>query len=246
MKLTKSITGMALILAAASAHATIASETFNLGVLSAGSIPGGTPPWVTAVLSETVTPGTLNLTLTAPGLLASEYMSGFYMNYSPAAGSSSLAGLTFSVVGGSGVTMNGAAPFLHGSENLVPLLGYTPYFGKFDIGINFNLGAGGLANRFQNGDTITIAIGNAQLGDFNYFSQNSGGDTVHMVGAAIRGINVSPDDVSGGRITANGYIPSGIIPVPEASTWFAGAGALGLLIVGAGARSRKSAALRVG
>ena len=242
--MNKTILGMTLLLAAASSHATLSSETFLLGTSVTGTSPAGSPPWITAVLSETSTPGTLNLTLDAPGLLPGEFMSGFYMNYSPvSAGSSSLSGLTFNVVSSSGVTMNAVIPYLHAVNNGAPILS-SQTVGKFDIGLNFHVGIP-VANRFQQGDSITIAIGNAQLGDFNFFSHNNSGDTTHMVGADVVAIDPVRQVLSNGRIVADGYIPSGIVPVPEASTWLAGVGALGCVLVGTGARSRKLAASQV-
>ena len=243
--MNKNIVGIALLLAGASSHATLSSETFLLGTSVTGTSPAGSTPWITAVLSETSTAGTLHLTLAAPNLVSGEFMSGFYLNYSPGSGaSSSLSALTFSVVESSGVTMNTAIPYLHAVADGAPILSGQAV-GKFDIGLNFNVGIP-VANRFQQGDSITIAIGNAQLADFNFYSQNDSGDTSHMVAANVVAIDPVRQVLSNGRIVADAFIPSGIVPVPETSTWFAGAGALGLLLVGAGARTRQSTALRVG
>ena len=224
-----------MLLAAASSHATLSTETFLLGTTANGTSPAGTPPWITAVLSETSTPGTLNLKLSAPNLSSGEFMSSFFLNYSPGTGSSSLAGLTFTPVDVSAV---GSVTYLHSANNSVPTAN-TQTFGKYDIQLKFPTAATG--NRFTDNESITIAIGNAQLADFNYFSQTKQGVTLtHMVGADIQGIR---DDKSG-QIVADGYT-SGIVPVPEASTWLAGAGALGLVLVGTGARSRKLAASQI-
>src|SRR5689334_18919894 len=65
-----------------------ASVTYNFNnEFSSGTPPASaTTPWLTAVFTDGATPGTVTLTLTAPHLSGTEFVSGWYFNLGPNSG----------------------------------------------------------------------------------------------------------------------------------------------------------------
>jgi hypothetical protein len=154
--------------------------TFNYGTVSAGTAPGGAPPWLQAVFSDTGSANTVQLTLNAANLAGTEFVSGWYFNLNPAMDPKAL---SFSLAGSNPSIQTGKNYFKAGPD------------GKFDLLLGFSTANNG--NRFVNGDSLTLTItGNGlTASDFDYLSTPGGGNDGYGSSAHIQAI--SPYDKSG-------------------------------------------------
>src|SRR6266478_9248269 len=98
---------------------------------SSGTSPASpTTPWLTAVFQD-VAPGTVSLTLTAPHLTGSEFVSGWYFNLNPVLDPTLL---TFSAP----ASLNYALPGISESVNAFKADGD----GKYDVLLSFSTSGG--------------------------------------------------------------------------------------------------------
>src|SRR5689334_3434969 len=75
------LAGMALLSPTNSSAASGILYQFD-NEFSSGTPPAGSAPWISATI-QTVTPGTVLLTVANNGLIGSEFVSGFYLNLNP-------------------------------------------------------------------------------------------------------------------------------------------------------------------
>jgi hypothetical protein len=173
----------------------LSSVTYNFDTTLFGTPPSGPTPWLTAVFSDG-SPGTVNLTLSAPGLTGIESVDQMYFNLNPALNPSSM---TFTQTGSSGAF--GAPVVGVGADSFK-----APYDGKYDIMLSFSSAAG---SQFVHGDSVSFSItGIAGLtaNDFLYQNTPSSGHgplfaaaNIQTVGEAV--ITDTPPGVPDGGAT---------------------------------------------
>ena len=175
---------------------------------SGGTSPAGPAPWLTATL-EDVASGVLNtvqLTLSASGLSANEFISSWYFNFNP-----QYTSLVFpDAVGGNGPAGT-LQPIIQNAYGAGPAAG-------FDIEFDFPTAGDSNTNRFSAGETVVYTFDGIGLtaADFNY--QNAGGAGPFFSAAHVQSI---------GSGSGSGWIGTGgdTVPVPEPS---------GILLLGMG------------
>jgi hypothetical protein len=201
--------------------------TFQLGTVFNGSTPSGSSPWLTADFHTVGSGGQVTLTLSlSPGFQnTGQLISDFAFNIN-----SSFLPSGVAVVSPTGTSV------AHTTDN-----GQTtpPGFGGWkgwDFVVSFPTANN---NRFNSGSVvITLTAPGLTAQDFAYLnSQTPNGQLSLFVGAHVQGIPGSRGATTSGAIGS---------PVPEASTVVAGAAAFGLLLLGMGANSRRSGAIRIG
>jgi hypothetical protein len=174
--------------------------------------------------------GAVTLTLTANLNDPKEFISNFAFNIRPV----SSGGYVPSAVTVSSPAGTSVAHTTDNGQKSVPGFGSWK---RWDFVVSFPTSA---ANRFANGSVvITLTAPGLTAEYFSYINEkNSPNDPFPLyVGAHIQGISGL-----GGQQTS-GAIGS---PVPEASTVVAGAGAMVLLLLGAGLNSRRLGVIRIG
>jgi hypothetical protein len=125
---------------------TATSITYNFDHTLSGFAPQGPTPWLTATFADSGA-GSVNLTLSAAGLIGTESVSQWYFNLSPALDP---AGLTFTRTASAGSFANPAVSV--GSDAFKP-----DHDGKYDIQVNFGEGEDN-STRFGGGDSVTFSI----------------------------------------------------------------------------------------
>jgi hypothetical protein len=165
-----------------------------------GVTPEGSSTWVSTLFTD-LTPGTVQLTISANGLVNGEFLSSVFLNLDPSLNPTKL---TFTYVGGSG---GFALPAITDGENFVKADGLE----KFDI--DFSLGQKA-DNVFTGNDYVTYDISSTSYtltaADFNYLSPSAANFGPLLASAEISGIPGAGDS------TANGWIgPCQLTPTPE-------------------------------
>jgi hypothetical protein len=152
---------------------------------SSGTPPSGPAPWITATI-QTVTPGTVQLTVANNGLLGSEFVSGFYLNLNT---NFNPLNLSISYVSSSGSFL---APSV-GSGTIE--LGRDSFKadgdGKYDVLFDFSTVSG---STFGAGESITYQISGISglvADDFVYLSAPNGGHGPFYAAAHVQGIGPS-------------------------------------------------------
>jgi hypothetical protein len=170
---------------------------------SGGTAPSATPPWVYISMNDFNATGSVQVTITAPGLSATENILSLYMNLAPTLDPEDL---TFTFGSKSRAAMT--TPTIDTGVNEFKADGD----GKYDI--LFNFAPGGPPQTFVNGDSITYTIGGIASLDVNSFNFNSapaGGHGPFRMAAHVQ-------NTGGGE--ASGWIagPEPSIVVPEPSS----------------------------
>ena len=178
---------------------------YNLDTSFAGTTPEGTTPWLVATFNQ-YRANEVDVTLTATGLVGSEFLSAWYFNYS---GSSPIT-----------VSQNGGplpASISVGSNAYEAVLGGKSD-GKFDVLVQFPTSGPGT---FTNGLTEYLAIQGAGIRESMFSALSSGG--------------TSPDGFTAACVQSIGTTGgSGLVtdtPISTAdplSLWLLGSGVLGL------------------
>jgi hypothetical protein len=173
------LSGVAAVLAAGILPVCASTVTYNFGEVSGGTAPAGSPPWLQAVFSDTATPNSVQLTLSAGNLAGSEFVSCLYFNLNPTLDPTAL---SFSLSGSNPSIQTGANAFKAGPD------------GKYDLLLGFSTASG---SRFANGDSLTFTISGIGLtaNDFDYLSTAAGGSGAYASAAHIQSID--PDGLSG-------------------------------------------------
>jgi len=162
-----------------------------------GASPSLPSPWITEFFHD-VSPGTVNLTITASDLASTEFMSELYINLNPSKAPTSLA---FSMLGSSG---SFTLPSISKGVDSFKADGD----GKYDVKFSFGTADG---TRFTAGDSITYQItvitGLVAM-DFDYLSAPAGGSGPFLSATHIQGITNCTD-------TSGWANPNVLTPVPE-------------------------------
>jgi hypothetical protein len=178
--LTVIVIGMALLPAKSSAASGITYQFDN--EFSSGTPPAGPAPWITATI-QTVTPGTVQLTIANNGLLGSEFVSGFYLNLNT----------NFNPLNLSISYVSSAGSFLIPSIASGTIELGTDSFkadgdGKYDVLFDFSTVTG---STFGAGESITYqisGISGLDANDFVYLSAPNGGHGPFYAAAHVQGI----------------------------------------------------------
>jgi hypothetical protein len=165
-----------------------------------GLTPMGSPNWVNTMFSD-VSPGTVQLTISASGLADGEFLSAVFFNLDPSLNPTKL---NFSYVSSSG---GFALPSITDGANFVKADGLE----KFDVYFSFSQKA---ATAFTGNDYITYDITSSAYtltaADFDFLSPSAGNFGPLLASAEISGIPVTNDSLD------NGWIgPCQLTPAPE-------------------------------
>jgi hypothetical protein len=178
---------------------------YSLNVeFSGATAPSSTPPWVVVAMDDFGSSGSVEMTVTAPGLSASENILSLYMNLAPSLDPNDL---TFSLDAKSRAAMT--TPTIETGVNDFKADGD----GRYDI--LFTFASGGPPQTFVNGDSITYTLSGIPTLDVNSFNFNSspaGGNGPFRMAAHIQ-------NTGGGE--ASGWIAGPdpeIVVVPEPSS----------------------------
>jgi hypothetical protein len=214
-KIVVAAIGMACVLSALADAAIIIYEpNFEF---SEATPPAGTPPWLRVTIDDHDGVGSVDLTLTAINLVASEFVTEWDLNLDPTL---SPASLIFSAPTKTGTF---ADPTIGLGVNAFQADGD----GLYDISFGFSTsGAGGGVNRFTAGDSVSYTIsGIPTLNAFSFLflSAPSGGKGPFYTAAHVQGIGASGND-SGWVAPQNGGVI--IIPEPVSAAAFGVAGLL--------------------
>lgn len=179
-----------------------ATLTLDFGeIFSNTTHPGGSPPWLTAALTDKT--GGVELVVTASGLVNLEFMDSIFLNYRNA----SSATLTINQTAGVGNTGIGYSPDAYKADG----------DGRYDIRIDWP-DKNNASGRFVAGSTATFFITSTAStfseNDFFALSAPEGGWGPYYAAAHIQGIG------SDGSLST-------WVAVPEPSTYIAG----GLLLI---------------
>jgi len=217
--------GSALLSASKSSAASGITYQFD-NEFSSGTPPAGPAPWITASI-QTISPGTVQLTIANNGLLGSEFVSGFYLNLNT---NFSPLNLSISYVSSSGsflIPSVGSGTIERGTDSFK-----ADGDGKYDVLFDFSTVSG---STFGAGESITYQIsGIAGLtaDDFVYLSAPNGGHGPFYAAAHVQGIGAD-GALSGWVEPSLGAQP---ILVPEPSS--AGLLVLALSVLGFVRRSK--------
>ena len=180
---------------------------------SSGTPPAGPAPWVTATF-QTVTPGTVFLTVANNGLVGSEFVSGFYLNLNP---NFNPLNLSISYVSSSGsflVPAVGSGTIELGTDSFK-----ADGDGKYDVLFDFSTVSG---NTFGSGESITYQISGISglvADDFVYLSAPNGGHGPFYAAAHVQGIGPT-GALSGWVEPSLGALPV-LVPEPSCSALLA-------------------------
>jgi hypothetical protein len=167
-----------------------------------GSSPEGTSPWLTTSFSD-VSPGVVQLTISAAGMTTAEDVGSLLLNFNPAENPGKLSFAYVSSIG------SFAHPTISTGENKFKANGD----GKYDIDLAFSQKNGKI---FTTGDSITFDITSSTYGtglnaqDFDYLSQPSAGGA----GPFLAALQLDCTSSS----TTEWAAPTGLTPVPEPGT----------------------------
>lgn len=165
-----------------------------------GTTPKGSSTWVSAFFAD-VAPGTVQLRISAGGLVDGEFLSAVFFNLDPSLNPTKL---TFHYVTGSGGI---ALPAITDGANFVKADGLE----KFDVDFSFSQKA---ATAFTGNDYVTYDITSSAYAltaaDFDFLSPAAGGFGQLLASAEISGIPGACGS------TDNGWIgPCQLTPTPE-------------------------------
>lgn len=165
-----------------------------------GMTPVGPAPWISALFTD-VSPGTVQLTITAVGLTGSESVGDLLLNLDPSLDPKKL---NFSLVSKIG---SFTTPTIADGKNKYKATGD----GKYDIDLSFSDKSG---KTFGAGESVTFNITSSTYSldalDFDFLSTSSAGKGSFLAAAEILDIP--------GCETGTGWIaPCSINPVPEPS-----------------------------
>jgi hypothetical protein len=169
-----SVTALSLAVGLSASGSTVG---YNFGEVSGGTAPAGSPPWIQAVFSDSGSPNTVNLTLSAGNLSGNDFVTCWYFNVNPAL---NLSTMTLTASGSAGSftgpsVQTGANAFKAGPD------------GKFDLLFQF-ASTGDNSTRFTSGDSLTFTItgiGGLTADDFNALSTCTGGSAAYASAAHI-------------------------------------------------------------
>jgi hypothetical protein len=188
---------------------------------SSGTPPTGPAPWITATI-QTVTPGTVQLTVANNGLLGSEFVSGFYLNLNT---NFNPLNLSISYVSSSGsflIPSVGSGTIERGTDSFK-----ADGDGKYDVLFDFSTVSG---NTFGAGESVTYQISGISglvADDFVYLSAPNGGHGPFYAAAHVQGIGPT-GGLSGWVEPSLGAQPI-LVPEPSSAALLAlSAGILGL------------------
>lgn len=176
---------LTVILCVCSVPASAALVSFDMTVIFEGpGVPTNPPPWLNATFDDGGSAGTVDLTITALGLIGNqEKVRGVYFNFDPAL---DLTQLVFS------------APSKTGSfEDPVISLGVDSFQadgdGLYDILIDFN--NDGQQKAFNGGDAVkyTISLASLTANSFDFSSTPSGEMGAYQTAAHLLGLGESQD-----------------------------------------------------
>src|SRR5580698_10361717 len=154
-----------------------ATYAFDFDAVFDGTTPAGTSPWVTAVFSD-AGPGTVDLTISAPGLTTGEYVGDLFFNFNPVLNPMKL---KFTETAETGSFKDPTVS--KGMNTLSP-----DNEGEFDLGLSFSAAS---SKQFVSGDSIEYTItGVAGLdaADFNFLDYCTTGSGLYYAAADIGGI----------------------------------------------------------
>jgi hypothetical protein len=187
-----------LMLSAAGARA--GSFFFQYTNVYAGTKPEGSPAWVNSLFSD-ISPGTVQLKISANGLTGGEFLSAMFFNLDPSLNPTKLA---FSYVSGSG---GFTLPTIKTGANAFKADGQ----GKYDIDFTFSQKA---AKEFTANDYVIYDISSSAFtlvaSDFDVLSTAAGGCSEFLAAAEISGIPGTCDTTGTGWVA-----PGGVTPAPE-------------------------------
>lgn len=186
--------------------------TASLNFVFSGGTPAGSAPWINAAFS-TVSPGTISLTISGPGLASPNFMSQLYLNVDPSLNVNDLNFTETTQVGTFTAPTEGGATLLLGEDAFQA----NTIGGLHDILLNFSTTSG---QQFTTGDSITYSItGDPSLTALSFNATSSEvnpGDLALTAAALIQG---SP---------ADDWIGASNVPEPGIGSLLA-LGGLGLL-----------------
>ena len=180
-KFAIALTGVVLLSPFKSNAATGIGYNFD-NEFSSGTPPAGLGPWITATI-QTVTPGTVQLTVANSGLIGSEFISGLYLNLNTNFNPLNLSISYVSSVGSFTIPSIGAGTIERGTDSFK-----ADGDGKYDVLFDFSTVSG---STFGAGESITYQIsGIAGLtaNDFVYLSAPNGGHGPFFAAAHVQGI----------------------------------------------------------
>jgi hypothetical protein len=187
-----------LVFSAAGARA--GSFFFQYTNVYAGTLPEGSPAWVNSLFSD-VSPGTVQLKISANGLANGEFLSAAFFNLDPSLNPTKL---TFNYVSGSG---GFALPTIKTGANNFKADGQ----GKYDIDFTFSQKA---AKEFTGNDYVIYDITSSAFvltaADFDVLSTAAGGCDEFFAATEISGIPGACDTTGTGWVA-----PGGVTPAPE-------------------------------
>ena len=166
-----------------------------------GSAPEGTPPWISTAFSD-ISPGVVQMTITAEGMTTAESLSSLLLNLNP---TDNPKNLSFSYVSSTGSFTH---PTVTTGENQFKADGD----GKYDIDLSFS---DKTSKIFSTGDSITIDITSSTPGldalDFDALSKPSAGGAGPFLAAAEFQCTTTPS-------ITEWVAPVALTPVPEPGT----------------------------
>jgi hypothetical protein len=189
---------------------------------SGGTAPQGPAPWITASI-QTVTPGTVLLTVANNGLIGSEFVSGFYLNLNPNFSSLNLSINYVSSSGSFTVPSIGSGTIERGTDSFK-----ADGDGKYDVLFDFSTSSG---TTFGAGDSVTYqlsGIAGLTADDFVYLSAPNGGHGPFYAAAHVQGIG--PTGALSGWVEPSLGAQPILVPEPASAALVAlGAGVLGFV-----------------
>jgi hypothetical protein len=178
-----------------------------------GSPPAGPAPWTTASI-QTLTPGTVLLTVANNGLVGSEFVSGFYLNLNP---NFNPLNLSISYVSSAGSFLIPNVAF--GTIELGTDSFKADGDGKYDVLFDFSTLSG---STFGAGESVTYQISGISglvADDFAYLSAPNGGRGPFYSAAHVQGIGAD-GALSGWIEPSLGALPI-LVPEPSSSVLLA-------------------------
>jgi hypothetical protein len=202
------IATFALLLLPGAAHATLIAYGAGTEFSGAQAPASATPPWIVVSFDDHDAVGSVDLTVTAPNLTASENILNLHLNLDPS--QYGLLPLSFG-----GLVKGGAFDTPTISQGVDAFMADGD--GKYDIMLSFTSG-GTTANTFTNGDSLKYTITGAGLtaGSFSFLSTPAGGHGPFYFASHIQ--NTTGAGAGGSGWVTGPAIPSGGVPEPASAT----------------------------